>query len=88
MLVKLSNNEKAVLQTKSMEDSVLRDVYLDNNVVTSKLFKIYSNKDYFVYMSITFDKEPKETGHFRNIIRIAVGRLKELFEKSNASLPS
>lgn len=82
MLSDLDQQEQLELKLYGMnEDSMIKKVYFNDGIFSTKLIKIFENKDSFFYLSVQYGSEVDFLDmNFDELARPHINRIKQLFK--------
>jgi hypothetical protein len=79
MARRIYTNGSAMVDIPNLQDSILKDLYAREGVTYVEQYKICIKNNSFIYMSVHYDRKPTIDSSHRDIMRIAVNSLKEIF---------
>jgi len=81
MLNEVYTSGTSLVKTEKLkEESFLKDIYLSSNIEVAEVFSIASDELRFIYLSINYGKDFEIDSNHRNMNRLFVSELRNLFK--------
>lgn len=80
----LQLNNSVLLNVMDLPDSLLRDVYIRSGVNYTTKYKVANTKNSFIHIELHFEDKPNISPRHRDIMRVAVNTLEDIFTGTGA----
>lgn len=70
------------VKTEELPEGILKDVYTNDGIVQSWIFKITERENEYIYLSANFIKETKYNSRNRELFRTGLNKLRNIFNEN------